>query len=132
MSSTPLPPARSARNPHRRTTQIPTGSAGRETGPQGDDSRAGRRSPSAAAGWIAAGLCLLLAAGCATTARDRARTAELAENFDEAVVEYTRALQDRPDDRTLQRDLRDLKEKGLILRRESTNRLEYVLANGLA
>ncbi len=105
MSSTPLPPARSARNPHRRTTQIPTGSAGRETGPQGDDSRAGRRSPSAAAGWIAAGLCLLLAAGCATTARDRARTAELAENFDEAVVEYTRALQDRPDDRTLQRDL---------------------------
>jgi general secretion pathway protein D len=54
---------------------------------------------------IAAGLCLLLAAGCATTARDRARTAELAENFDEAVVEYTRALQDRPDDRTLRRDL---------------------------
>ena len=34
--------------------------------------------------------------------------------------------------RTLQRDLRDLKEKGLILRRESTNRLEYILANGLA
>ena len=34
--------------------------------------------------------------------------------------------------RTLQRDLRELKEKGLILRRESTNRLEYVLANGLA
>ena len=54
---------------------------------------------------IAAGLCLVLAAGCATTARDRARTAELAENFDEAVLEYTRAVQDRPDDRTLQRDL---------------------------
>ena len=105
MSSTPPPPARSARNPHRRTAQIPTGSAGREAEPQGDDSRAGRRSPSAAAGLIAAGLCLLLAAGCATTARDRARTAELAENFDEAVVEYTRALQDRPDDRTLRRDL---------------------------
>ena len=105
MSSTPPPPARSARNPHRRTAQIPTGSAGREAGPQGDDSRASRRSPFAAAGLIAAGLCLLLAAGCATTARDRARTAELTENFDEAVVEYTRALQDRPDDRTLQRDL---------------------------
>ncbi|MEE2636608.1 MAG: hypothetical protein VYE68_05160 [Acidobacteriota bacterium] len=46
-----------------------------------------------------------LTAACATGARDRARTAELAENFDEAVVEYTRALQDRPDDRQLQRDL---------------------------
>ena len=34
--------------------------------------------------------------------------------------------------RTLQRDLRALNEKGLILRRESTNRLEYVPANGLA
>ena len=33
--------------------------------------------------------------------------------------------------RTLQRDLRNLKDKGLILRRESTNRLEYVLANGV-
>ncbi len=52
-----------------------------------------------------AGLCLVLVAGCATTTRDRARTAELAENFDEAVVEYTRALEERPDDRTLQRDL---------------------------
>ena len=46
-----------------------------------------------------------LTAACATGARDRARTAELSENFDEAVVEYTRALQDRPDDRQLQRDL---------------------------
>ena len=105
MSSTPPPPARSARNPDRRTAQIPAGSVGWEAEPQGDVFRASRRSPSAAAGLIAAGLCLLLAAGCATTARDRARTAELAENFDEAVVEYTRALQDRPDDRTLQRDL---------------------------
>lgn len=50
------------------------------------------------------GLCLGLA-GCATGARDRARLAERAELFDEAVVEYTRALQERPDDRTLQRDL---------------------------
>ena len=31
--------------------------------------------------------------------------------------------------RTLQRDLRDLMEKGLLLRRGSTNRLEYVLAD---
>ena len=34
--------------------------------------------------------------------------------------------------RTLQRDLRDLMEKGLLLRRGSTNRLEYVLADGIA
>ena len=32
--------------------------------------------------------------------------------------------------RTLQRDLRALVEKGLLRRREGTNRLEYVLANG--
>ena len=34
--------------------------------------------------------------------------------------------------RTLQRDLRGLMEKGLLLRRGSTNRLEYVLADGIA
>ena len=44
-------------------------------------------------------------AGCAAGARDRAQSAEQAENFDQAVVEYTRALQDRPDDRALRRDL---------------------------
>ncbi len=64
-----------------------------------------RRAPSARARLAAAGLCLVLAAGCATTARDRARTAELAESFDEAVIEYTRALEERPDDRNLRRDL---------------------------
>ena len=42
--------------------------------------------------------------GCATSAHDRARTAELADRFDEAVVEYTQALQERPDDRRLQRE----------------------------
>jgi general secretion pathway protein D len=46
-----------------------------------------------------------LLSGCATGARDRARTAERAENFDQAVVEYTRALQDRPGDTALRRDL---------------------------
>ena len=50
-------------------------------------------------------LAMLLLAGCATGARDRARSAEQAENFDEAVVEYTRALQDRPGDRALRRAL---------------------------
>ena len=65
--------------------------------------RSGSRTASAAA--LTAGLCLVLATGCATSARDRARTAELAENFDEAVIEYTRALEDRPDDRMLRRDL---------------------------
>ena len=54
---------------------------------------------------LIAALCLVVAAGCATTARDRARTAELVDDFDEAVVEYTRALEERPDDRTLHRDL---------------------------
>ena len=34
--------------------------------------------------------------------------------------------------RTLQRDLRGLMEKGLLLRRGSTNRLEYVLVDGIA
>jgi len=48
---------------------------------------------------------VVLTAACATGARDRARTAELAENFDEAVIEYTRALQERPNDRRIQRDL---------------------------
>lgn len=78
MSSTPPPPGRSARRL--------------------------RRAPAAAA-LTAAGLCLALAAGCATTAGDRARAAERAENFDEAVIEYTRALAERPDDRGLRRDL---------------------------
>ncbi|MEE2791013.1 MAG: type II and III secretion system protein [Acidobacteriota bacterium] len=51
------------------------------------------------------GAIALFSAACATSARDRARIAEQAENFDEAVVEYTRALQGRPGDRALQRDL---------------------------
>ncbi len=71
------------------------------TPPRPDRSASGPRRGRLAA----AGLCLVLAAGCATTARDRARTAELAENFDEAVIEYTRALEERPDDRNLRRDL---------------------------
>jgi len=51
------------------------------------------------------GLTVLIATGCATSSRDRARIAEQAENFDEAVVEYTRALQNRPGDQALRRDL---------------------------
>ena len=47
----------------------------------------------------------VLLAGCATGARERARSAEQAEQFDEAIVEYTRALQDRPGDRALRQDL---------------------------
>ena len=81
------------------------GPVGREGRSPGRDPRSRRRATFTAAGLAAAGLCLILAAGCATTARDRARTAELAENFDEAVIEYTRALEERPDDRTLRRDL---------------------------
>ena len=81
------------------------GPVGREGRSPGRNPRSRRRATFTAAGLGAAGLCLILAAGCATTARDRARTAELAENFDEAVIEYTRALEERPDDRTLRRDL---------------------------
>ncbi len=47
--------------------------------------------------------------GCATGAKHRARTAELAEDFDQAVVEYTRALQEHPGDRGLRRDLQRAK-----------------------
>jgi general secretion pathway protein D len=48
--------------------------------------------------------CLLIGA-CASGARDRAQLAERAEDFDRAVAEYTRALQERPDDPSLRRDL---------------------------
>ena len=121
MSSTPPPPGLSASRPRRGTapdgdaehreaaaTAGPTrstGPVGRDGRSPGGDFRSGRRAPFGAAGLVAAGVCLVLAGGCATTARDRARTAELAENFDEAVIEYTRALEERPDDRTLRRDL---------------------------
>ena len=55
---------------------------------------------------LAANALLALAlTGCATGARDRARTAEFSENYDQAVIEYTRALQERPGDRGLQQDL---------------------------
>ena len=50
-------------------------------------------------------LLALAPAGCATGARDRARTAEFSENYDRAVIEYTRALQERPGDRGLLQDL---------------------------
>ena len=48
--------------------------------------------------------CLLLT-GCASAARDRAQLAERVEDFDRAVVEYTNALQERPNDPGLHRDL---------------------------
>ena len=66
------------------------------------DNRPVRRAGTAllAALLLGAGL-----AGCATGARERARSAEQAENFDVAVAEYTRALQDRPGDRALRQDL---------------------------
>jgi general secretion pathway protein D len=43
--------------------------------------------------------------GCATGAHDRARTAEFSEDYDAAVIEYTRAIRERPNDRGLKRDL---------------------------
>lgn len=103
MSSTPPRPARSDSGPRRGTA--PAEPARRGAEPRGGGLRARRLS--AAAALAAAGLAL--AAGCATTATDRARTAELAENFDEAVIEYTQALEERPDDRDLQRGLQRAK-----------------------
>ena len=50
-------------------------------------------------------LASLVWTGCATGAHDRARTAELSEDYDAAVIEYTRALRERPTDRGLKRDL---------------------------
>jgi general secretion pathway protein D len=43
--------------------------------------------------------------GCATGAHDRARHAELSKDYDAAVIEYTRAIRERPNDRGLTRDL---------------------------
>ena len=53
--------------------------------------------PPRRAGWALLATLLLCVwiAGCATGARERARTAEQAENYDQAVVEYTRALQEQ-------------------------------------
>ena len=53
---------------------------------------------------LSAGVCLgaaLLVGGCATTSPFRAgERAERAQDFDRAVVEYTKAVRVRPDDRT--------------------------------
>ncbi|MDP6582445.1 MAG: hypothetical protein QF681_17470, partial [Vicinamibacterales bacterium] len=72
--------------------------------------------PPRRAGWaLLASLLLCLGiAGCATGSRERARTAEQAENYDQAVVEYTRALQERPGDRELQRDLERAKLRSAL------------------
>ena len=52
------------------------------------------------------GLLALFLAGCATTASLRSgERAELAQDYDRAVVEYTRALQENPDDRAARQGL---------------------------
>ena len=71
-------------------------------GPTRGDNRPARRAGTALLATLLLGVGI---AGCATGARDRARSAEQAEHFDEAIIEYTRALQDRPGDRALRRDL---------------------------
>src|SRR5688572_23720688 len=51
-------------------------------------------------------LVTVVLAGCATTASLRSgERAELAQDYDRAVVEYTRALQDNPDDRAARQGL---------------------------
>ena len=71
-------------------------------GPTHGDNRPARRAGTALLATLLLGVGL---AGCATGARERARIAEQAESFDTAIVEYTRALQERPNDRALRRDL---------------------------
>ena len=71
-------------------------------GPTRCDRRPARRARATQILALLLGLSLV---GCATGARERARKAEQAEDFDAAVVEYTRALQERPDDRLLREEL---------------------------
>ena len=71
-------------------------------GPTRCDDRPARRAGTTRLATLLLGVWL---AGCATGAHERARIAEQAENFDVAIAEYTRALQDRPGDRALLRDL---------------------------
>ena len=127
MSSTPPPRGRSDSSPRRGTAPASgeghrffAGPAERRAAPPGGDFRADRRARAAAA-LTAAGFCLAFAAGCATSAGDRARTAERAENFDEAVIEYMRALDERPNDRALQ----------LALERAKRRAAQYHQAEGL-
>jgi len=55
---------------------------------------------------LAVGLALaLLAAGCATTGLRAGQTAEQAQDYDQAVVEYTKVLKEHPDNREAQLSL---------------------------
>ncbi|MGE3844691.1 MAG: hypothetical protein AB7I50_24255, partial [Vicinamibacterales bacterium] len=51
--------------------------------------------------WLAVGWLICATAGCATGALRAGREAERAEDYDRAVVEYTKALRERPTDRQL-------------------------------
>lgn len=65
-----------------------------------------RRSHSLRRGSVVLLLALsVLGTACATGSHDRARAAELSEDYDAAVIEYTRAIRERPSDRGLKRDL---------------------------
>ena len=71
--------------------------------PRADRVVAGRRPAAVVA---VAFLAALVGAGCASTSAFRAgQQAENAERFDEAVAHYTRALEERPDDRERQLSL---------------------------
>ena len=66
--------------------------------------------------WMAAALSAVLSvalAGCATTSNLRnGQRDELAEDYDQAVVEYTKALRAHPDDRHARRSLERVKLRG--------------------
>ena len=57
-------------------------------------------------GWVLLMLLLsVFGTACATGSQDRGRVAELSEDYDGAVIEYTRAARERPTDRGVKRDL---------------------------
>ena len=66
--------------------------------------------------WMAAALSAVLSiplAGCATTSNIRnGQRDEMAEDYDQAVVEYTKALRAHPDDRHARRSLERVKLRG--------------------
>ena len=90
-----------ARSAHRGAGRTPAGPAGRRAEPSADERRArSARRPRAAAALL---LAALAAAGCGTSAAFRtAQQAEMRNDFDRAVVEYGRAVEERPDDRQAQ------------------------------
>ncbi len=88
---------------------------------------AGRRCPGSAA------LCgQFLTSSISSLSPESGNTLGHALEYGKLTITEFQAFYPQTSRRTLQRDLRALVEKGLILRRGSTNRIEYIPANGTA